>query len=85
MWYQSFKFFTVSPKINFLVDTFVNSIPDGHFLCCYQATLLLPASPVMPFENVDRAYLEDHVAFSQSSEDGTKVITLNGVRGFIQQ
>jgi hypothetical protein len=39
----------------------------------------------MPFENVDRAYLEDHVAISQSSEDGTKVITLNGVRGFIQQ
>ncbi|RIA97332.1 hypothetical protein C1645_801860 [Glomus cerebriforme] len=56
-----------------------------HMLIAKKATLLLPASQVMPFENVDRAYLEDHVVFSQSTEGGTNVITLNGVRGFIQQ
>ncbi|CAI2170540.1 14049_t:CDS:10 [Funneliformis geosporum] len=54
-------------------------------LIAKKATLFLPASSVMPFENVDRTYLEDHVIFSQSTEDGIKVVTLNGVRGFIHQ
>ncbi|GBC07955.1 hypothetical protein RclHR1_07800008 [Rhizophagus clarus] len=56
-----------------------------HMLIAKKATLLLPASQVMPFENVDRTYLEDHVVISQSTEDGAKVITLNGLKGFIQQ
>jgi len=50
-----------------------------------QATLLLPASPVMPFEQVDLTLLEDHVIVSQPNDDGHKVITLSGVTGFIQQ
>ncbi|PKK63047.1 hypothetical protein RhiirC2_758823 [Rhizophagus irregularis] len=49
-----------------------------------EATLLLPASQVTPFENVDRIYLEAHVVISQSTEGGAKVITLNGLKGFIQ-
>ncbi|CAG8436413.1 1611_t:CDS:10 [Funneliformis caledonium] len=57
----------------------------GISVSSFTATLFLPASSVMPFENVDRTYLEDHIIFSQSTEDGIKVVTLNGVRGFIQQ
>ncbi|CAG8742288.1 27359_t:CDS:10 [Dentiscutata erythropus] len=54
-------------------------------LIAKKATLLLPASAIMPFEQVDLTLLEDHVLVSQPSDDGHKIITLSGVTGFIQQ
>ncbi|CAG8496148.1 8078_t:CDS:2, partial [Scutellospora calospora] len=45
-------------------------------LIAKKATLLLPTSPVMPFEQIDLTFLEDHVIVSQPSEDGQKVIGL---------
>ncbi|CAG8693250.1 30523_t:CDS:10, partial [Racocetra persica] len=54
-------------------------------LIAKKATLLLPASHVMPFEQIDLALLEDHVIVSQPNDDGHKVITLNGITGFILQ
>ena len=80
-----FKFYGVFRINTFGWHIIENFILDGHFLCCYQATLLLPASSAMPFEIVDRTYLEDHIIFSQPTDDGIKVVTLNGVKGFIQQ
>ncbi|CAG8528928.1 16153_t:CDS:2 [Acaulospora colombiana] len=54
-------------------------------LIAKRATLLLPASVITPSENVDRLLLQDHVIVTQPTDEDIKVLSLNGLMGFIQK